>query len=387
MLKDSQRLKIAIFTEVFLPKVDGIVSIICLMLRRLNELGHEVLIIGPKTDYKTYEGAKIISVDGPPFPFYPEFKINIARPYVRKEIQRFQPDIIHSVNPVFLGPYGIYFARRHKIPLLASFHTDVAQYVTHYGFGFTSPLIWAFFRLLHNRADLNLGPSTYVRDELIKHNFKEVHWWKRGIDTDFFSRGECDPAMRHRLTEGHPDDFLLIYVGRNAREKGLYELRDAIFPRPGVRLAIVGGGPAHEDLKAYFAGTPTVFPGYLHGEDLIQAYRAADAFVFPSTTETFGLVALEAMACGLPVIAVKAGGIVDSVIDGVNGLFYEPEKYEQLGLLVDRLHHDVQLRHKLAENGWQHAQSRSWRATMDQLVDYYHMTIRLATGEKMTHPA
>lgn len=380
MRKDSEKLKIAIFTEVFLPKIDGIVSIVCLMLRRLNELGHEVLLVGPETEYTEYEGAKIVSVSGPPFPFYPELKMNFARPFVRKALDEFQPDIIHATNPAFLGPYGIYYARRNNIPLIASYHTDIVNYARHYKLGFLAPAIWGYFRLLHNRADLNLGPSTYVRDMLVDHNFKNVHWWKRGIDTEFFSRGERDPKMRDCLTDGNPDDFLLVYVGRAAREKGLFELRDAIFPREGVRLALVGGGPAHEELKEYYAGTPTTFPGYLRGDDLIQAYRAADAFIFPSTTETFGLVALEAMACGLPVIAVKAGGIVDSVTHGETGLFYEKGQFDQIGPLVDQLHQNEDFRVQLAERGWQHAQNRSWRATMDQLVDYYFETIEVAKG-------
>ncbi len=378
MGEDSQKLRIAVFSEVFLPKIDGIVSIVCLMLRRLNELGHEVLFIGPETEYKKYEGARIVSVSGPSFPFYPELKINIARSYVRKALDVFQPDIIHSVNPAFLGPYGIYYARRNKIPLIASFHTDIVQYARHYGFGFMSSLVWTYFRILHNRADLNLGPSTYVRDMLIEQNFKNVHWWKRGIDTDYFSRGNRDLEVRQRLTNGNPDDFLLIYVGRAAREKGLFELRDAIFPRPGVRLAIVGGGPAFEKLQDYYAETPTTFAGYLRGEDLIQAYRAADAFIFPSTTETFGLVALEAMACGLPVIAVKAGGIVDSVSHGETGLFYEEGRFEQVGPLIDKLHHDPGYRTELAQKGWEHAQNCSWRATMDQLLNYYYETIAIS---------
>lgn len=373
-----KKLRIAIFTEVFLPKIDGIVSIVQLMLRRLNELGHDVMMVGPETPYETYEGAEIVSVSGPSFPFYPELKMNFARPFVRKKLDAFQPDIIHSVNPAFLGPYGIYYARRNHIPLLASFHTDIVNYARMYGLGIFSPLIWTYFRTLHNQADLNLGPSTYVRDMLIEQNFKNVHWWKRGIDTEFFSRGPCDPKVRHRLTNGNPDDFLLIYVGRAAREKGLFELRDAIFPRDGVRLAIVGGGPAYEELQVHYADTPTHFAGYLRGDDLIQAYRAADAFIFPSTTETFGLVALEAMACGLPVIAVKAGGIVDSVTHGETGLFYEQDQLDQIGPLVELLQDDPLYRQQLAERGWQHAQNRSWRATMDQLLDYYFQTIEIS---------
>ena len=117
--------------------------------------------------------------------------------------------------------------------------------------------------------------------------------------------------------------------------------------------------------------------GYLRGQALVEAYRAADAFIFPSTTETFGLVALEAMACRLPVIAARAGGVLDTVIDGYNGLFYDPERPQEMGELIERLRDHPQLRERLADNALAHARSRSWRATMDQLVDYYRAAVRV----------
>jgi glycosyltransferase involved in cell wall biosynthesis len=184
--------------------------------------------------------------------------------------------------------------------------------------------------------------------------------------------------MRARLTDGHPDDFLVINEGRQSPEKGLKPLRDHLFHRPGVRLAMVGGGPSHEEMKGYFRGTPTVFPGYLRGHDLVAAYRSADAFIFPSTTETFGLVALEAMACRVPVIAAHSGGVVDTVVDGVNGFFFDPTRPAQMGDLVTRWRENPGLREQMAENALHHARSRSWRATMDQLVEYYRTARRVA---------
>jgi glycosyltransferase involved in cell wall biosynthesis len=216
-----------------------------------------------------------------------------------------------------------------------------------------------------------------VRDELRRQGFRRVRWWKRGIDTELFQPGPRDEAVRTRLTDGHPEEFLIINVGRQSPEKGLKEIRDHLFAEPGVRMAFVGGGPSHEQLRAHYRGTPTVFPGFLRGADLVAAYRAADAFIFPSTTETFGLVALEAMACRLPVIAAKAGGVVDTVVDGENGFFYEPARLEQITGLISRLRTNPQLREQMADNGVKHAQGRSWRATMDQLIDYYRIAGRV----------
>ncbi|HAJ37386.1 MAG TPA: glycosyltransferase family 1 protein [Chloroflexi bacterium] len=372
-----EKLRIAIFTETFLPKIDGIVSILCLLLQRLQEQGHYALLFGPPGGPSEYAGAEIIGVGGPRLPFYPELHINIPRRRVWERLKTFQPDLIHVVNPVFLGAFGLAYARRLQAPTVASFHTDLPRYAQFYGVGFMAPAIWAYLRALHNRAAVNLCPSTTVRRELQQQGFRRVRWWQRGIDTDLFTPGERRTDVRAWLTDGHPDDFLLINVGRQAPEKRLELLRTMIFPEPNVRLALIGAGPSHEHLRQVFAGTPTVLTGYLRGQKLVDAYRAADAFIFPSTTETFGLVALEAMACRLPVIAAHTGGVLDTVIDGENGLFYDPARPEEMRHLIRQLRDDPALRHRLADNALAHARSRSWRATMDQLVDYYHAAIRV----------
>jgi glycosyltransferase involved in cell wall biosynthesis len=374
---------VAVFTETFLPKTDGIVSVLCLMLQRLYEQGHQVILFGPSGGPTEYAGAEIVGVGGPRLPFYPELRMNIPRRNIWHKVKAFQPDIVHVVNPFFLGPFGLSYARSQRIPLLASFHTDLAGYAKHYGFGFISEPLWGYMRLLHNQADVNLCPSTVMRDELRQRGFKRVRWWKRGIDTERFCPGPRNEAVRSMLTDGHPDDFLVVNVGRQAPEKGLKELRDYLFPQEGVRLALIGDGPSHEQLKEHYRGTPTVLPGYMHGPELIDAYRAADAFIFPSTTETFGLVALEAMACRVPVIAARTGGVLDTVIDGVNGLYFDPQQPAQMGDLVRHLRTQPELRERLAENALVHARSRSWRATMDQLVDYYRLTIR---GHRQVQP-
>jgi glycosyltransferase involved in cell wall biosynthesis len=387
MTPTTTRLKIAVFTETFLPKIDGIVSILCLMLQRLNEQGHQVLLFGPPGGPAEYAGAEIVGVGGPRLPIYPELHINIPRRFVWEKVKAFEPDVIHVVNPFFLGPFGMSYARRLRVPVLASFHTDLARYAEHYGAGFVAPLVWGYLRAIHNRAHVNLCPSTAIRSDLRRHGFQRVRWWKRGIDTELFSPGPVMPEVRARLTDGHPDDFLVVNVGRQAPEKGLDLLRDQLFPTAGLRLALIGGGPSHGQLKRHFAGTPTTLLGYLRGQELVDAYRAADAFIFPSTTETFGLVALEAMACRVPVVAARTGGVLDTIVDGQNGLFFEPDAPQQIRQRILQLRDDPLLRATLAENALQHAQSRSWRATMDQLVDYYRSAIHLFRIEKSGMPS
>ena len=364
-------MKIAIFTETFLPKIDGVVTILCQVLERLHEKGHQVLLFGPPGGPKEYAGAEIVGVGGPPLPFYPELRINIPRRFVWEKVRAFQPDLVHIVSPFFLGPFGLSYARRLNVPILASFHTHVPRYVRHYGGAIIEPAIWSYLRALHNQAHLNLCPSTETLRDLRSHGFERVRWWQRGIDTARFTPGPRDHAMRERLTGGRPDDLLVLYVGRLSPEKRLDLVRDPLFSVPGVRLAMVGGGPSQEPLRRHFRDTPTHFPGFMRGEELVRAYRAADVFLFPSTTETFGLVALEAMACGVPVIAADAGGVRDIIRDGETGLLFDPERPAEIGAMVRRLKESSELQRGLAERGLHHARSRSWQATMDQLIGYY----------------
>lgn len=369
-------MKIAIFTETFLPKIDGVVTILCQVLERLQAKGHQVLLFGPPGGPQEYAGAEIVGVGGPRFPLYPELRINIPRRFVWEKIKAFQPDLVHIVSPFFLGPFGFSYARRLNVPILASFHTHVPSYVRYYGGAFVEPIVWSYLRTLHNQADVNLCPSTETLRDLRSHGFERVRWWQRGIDTRRFTPGPRDMALRARLTDGNPDELLVLYVGRHSPEKRLDLIRDPLASVPGARLAMVGGGPSHEQLKRHFRGTRTTFPGFLRGEELVDAYRAADVFLFPSTTETFGLVALEAMACGVPVIAANTGGVLDIIRDGENGLLFNPERPAEIGALVRRLQQQPALRERLAEQGLQRARSRSWQSTMDQLIDYYGVARR-----------
>jgi glycosyltransferase involved in cell wall biosynthesis len=369
-------MKVAIFTETFLPKIDGIVTILCQALERLHERGHQVVLFGPPGGPAHYAGAEIVGVGGPRLPLYPELRINLPKRWVWERLRAFQPDVVHVANPFFLGPFGMSYAQRLGKPILASFHTDLARYAEHYGASFAAPLIWAYLRTLHNRASLNLCPSTAILRDLRTQGFRRVRWWKRGVDITRFTPGPRDEAVRHRLSGGHPEEFLVLYVGRHSPEKQLEILRDALFPAEGVRLALVGDGPSRPKLEEHFRGTPTTFPGYMKGADLVAAYRAADLFLFPSTTETFGLVALEAMACRTPVIAARAGGVLDIVVEGVNGFTFDPAQPGQIGQRVRQLRDNPALREQMAENALIHARSRPWQATMDQLIDYYRLAIR-----------
>ncbi|KPV48346.1 glycosyl transferase family 1, partial [Kouleothrix aurantiaca] len=282
------------------------------------------LVVGPPDMPAEYAGAHCVATRGPRFPLYPDVRMNVLSPAALRALRAFRPDVVHVVNPAFLGPAGILYARARHLPLVASYHTDVPGYARAYGYPWAERGLWEFFRALHNRADLNLVPSSAVLRQVRAHGFRRVRWWRRGVDTRRFRPLPPDPAMRARLSGDHPDDFLMLYVGRVAKEKGLDQLAEPLRHLPGARLAIVGGGPELPQMRERFRDSAAVFTGFLRGDELVQAFSCADALLFPSTNETFGLVALEAMACGLPVIAPMRGGLVDILQDEYNALVYDP---------------------------------------------------------------
>ncbi len=167
-------LRVAVFTETWLPKVDGITSILSLMLRRLNEKGHDVLLFGPPGGPTEYAGAEIVGVGGPRFPWYPEVRINIPRHATWERLKAFRPDLVHVAGPFFLGPFGLAFARRLGLPIVASFHTNFPGYTRHYRFGFLEPWMWRYLRTLHNQAHVNLCPSSATLRDLQAHALQRV---------------------------------------------------------------------------------------------------------------------------------------------------------------------------------------------------------------------
>ncbi len=316
-------MRIVMVTETFLPKIDGIVTMICETLRCLRARGDEVLLFAPAGGPVELYGARVIGLPSLPFPFYPELRVAAPRASMRRHIHEFQPDLLHLFEPSLLGIGGIYYAQVMHIPLVISYHTNLPAYLRYYRLGFLQSAAWKLMRIRHGRADLNLCTSTPMMDELAEHNIDRLALWERAVDAERFHPSRRSEEMRHTLTQGEPQKPLLLFVGRLCAEKNIGSLRTVLEAIPDLRLAIVGDGPMRHELEKQFRNTPACFPGYLRGEALATAFASADLFVMPSETETLGLVLLEAMAAGCPVVACRAGGIPDAVEDGVTGFLYE----------------------------------------------------------------
>lgn len=364
-------MRIALFTETFLPKVDGIVTRLSHTVDHLQRMGDQVLVFSPEGGLSEYKGARINGIPGFPLPLYPELKLALPRPSIRRELELFKPDLIHIVNPAVLGVGGLYYAKSLGIPLVASYHTHLPKYLEHYGLGMLEGVLWELLKLMHNQAVINLVTSTAMQEALESHGVERVHVWQKGVDVELFDPSLASAEMRSHLTQGNPDAPLLLYVGRLSAEKEIDRIKPVLEAIPNARLALVGDGPYRADLEKIFEGTPTFFAGYMTGKTLGAAFASADAFIFPSRTETLGLVLLEAMAAGCPVIAANAGGIPDIVTDGVNGYLFDPADERGAIAATERLLSNAAERAYLRQNARQEAERWGWAAATRQLQGFY----------------
>ncbi|KAJ9476987.1 Glycosyltransferase [Pseudozyma hubeiensis] len=444
------KLRVAIVTENFLPKVDGVTRTLARLLEHLNNEGHEAMVLGPETGMRQYAGHPVVGTFGVPLIIYPGLKLNFMRPRFVRRLQQFKPDVIHFVDPIWLGAQMLPAVQKWlpEVPCVSSYHTNLPTYATLFGMPWLEKTMWNLTRNLHDRCEIIFCPSESTRRMLREKGFTNVEIWSRGVDTELFNpqaRDEnlreswgCTPkpanlrlplspsvaaadaaakfgsdhaALSHLAGKlgvaivhpngkrgsassedesfirtpptaatspevsfspppaydslsGLPDlpssAFLLpppalpaaiassiptnlrvepepsdsktvvLYVGRISWEKNLRLLIEAfkLLPtsvRSKAKLVFVGDGPARGDLTRLCnkLELDASFMGHQKGSRLAAMYASASIFAFPSFTETFGQVVLEALASGLPVVGLHAEGTSDLVSHGRTGLLLD----------------------------------------------------------------
>lgn len=331
-------MRIAIVTETWHPCVDGVVTRLVATVRELRTLGHELLLIAPRGGGGEFEGIPVREV--------PTFSVSFVYggrswgwplPRVGRFVAEFEPDLVHVVNPFLVGAPAAFAARRRGIPLVASYHTELARYAGYYHLGWAKPLVWTILRQLHNRADLNLATSAAACEDITRHGIERVQLWRRGVDVDLFHPRRRSEATRRELTGGEPWRTIALYVGRIAEEKSLDLLQPLLESNADLQLVLVGEGPDRHRLARRLGDERTTFTGMLHGEELADVYAAADLFVFPSTTETLGLVLLEAMASGLPILAADSLPTRELLGESGAGRIFSTRSSEELPALVEAI--------------------------------------------------
>lgn len=371
-------MRLALFTDTFAPQMNGVSNTLQRLTIYLEQRGIEYLVFAPKSAPRDIYADPVRPITSIPFFLYPECRLALPNLLaIRTELDRFRPSLIHLATPFNLGLCGLRYAQSHSVPYVTSYHTHFDRYLEYYRMKGIIPLYWSFIKWFHRYCDATFAPSLDAMNTLHSHGVDRLKLWSRGVDCQIFT-----PEMRNnyiREQYGIKEPILLLYVGRIAPEKDIDILTTMMQTLPDslkerVHWLVVGDGPLLSDLREQVPSNVT-FTGYKQGEELSQLYASADIFVFPSSTETFGNVVLEAMASGLPVIAANSGGVKEIVIPDITGVLCEPRQPESF---IKQLSHCINNPAKLASLGIEArrvALTRSWEAIFDDLIESYTQII------------
>lgn len=360
-------------TDTYTPQVNGVTTVVRRIADVLAREGHDVAVAAPR-----YPGGEEqhgeLRVRSLPFPPYPAIRLTLPlRGRVNAFLEAFRPDLVHVATEGPLGTMGRNWAVRRRVPLATSYHTHFPQYVRHYGLGLLEPLAWRWLVWFHRPARLTHTPGAEARDALRQHGITHAVIWGQGVDSRQFHPGRRNPARRRALGV-RDDQVMVLHVGRLAPEKNVHMLArawNAARPVLGDRaiLVIAGEGPEDRALRASLPDARSV--GFLDRGSLAELYASADLCVLPSKTETCGLVALEAMAAGLPVVAAEAGGFRESVRTGRNGVLVPPDDADAFGRAIAGLVIDPARRADLGHGARVTAERRDVRVEDAVLVEQY----------------
>jgi phosphatidylinositol alpha 1,6-mannosyltransferase len=380
-------MRVAIITESFPPDVNGVAHTVQRVAELLASYGHHPLVIAPQPPARKRQQAKeesypfpVVRVPAVPLPGYPGFRLGLPGPRIRAALARHQPDIVHLASPVFLGAHGAAVARRLGLPSVAVYQTDLPSYARAYHLGRAGQAFaWRWLRGIHNGAARTLAPSTVTATGLLGQGIDNVWLWGRGVDTRRFDPAKRSAGLRAALAPG--GELIAGYVGRLATEKRV-DLLAGITSLEGVRLVIVGAGPAEAMLRQHLPDA--VFLGERRGEDLAAVYASLDVFVHSGPYETFGQTLQEAAASGLPVVAPAAGGPLDLVADGVTGYLVPPSDPDAFTAAVARLAADPAARAAFGAAGRHKVPGRSWPALTEELIGHYSQVLGTRKPAKVT---
>jgi glycosyltransferase involved in cell wall biosynthesis len=378
--------RLLVCTDTWAPQVNGVTVVTSLSVAGLMARGWDCAVIAPTYPEGTAGvpapavNGGVLSLPSIAFPNYPD--IRAAAPHwhrVRARVRAFRPMLIHCATEFIIGRLGMWAGLRHRIPVVTSYHTDFARYASAYGTPWLErPIRWAIKRF-HTRAVRTFTPGQSAVRDLEALGIRHAQLWGRGVDTTLFTPTKRSPEWRSRL--GLDDRVGILCVSRLAPEKGIDVILAAFARLRGLvgpdraRLIIAGTGPEESALRAS-APPDVVFLGTLDRErELPSLYASCDVFAFASLTETLGLVVLEAMASGLPVVATPALGVAETLRDDANGIAVPPRDPDAMAQAMARLVDDVARRSRLAAGALATAAEFSWERELDRLDETYRACI------------
>jgi glycosyltransferase involved in cell wall biosynthesis len=372
-----KEMKLALFSDTFHPQVNGVARTLKRLTGYLEGNNIEYKVIMPSfDDHPKSIADQYYAMKSLPLFLYPECRLAIPQVWaMSKELNKFNPELLHVATPFNIGLFGMRYGKKGNIPMVASYHTHFDRYLAYYHLDLLSPILWRYLQWFHRPFEKIFVPSEETRQTLHTKSFTNVEIWARGVDCDMFTPQNHDSFLRKRYNIS--EKYIFLYVGRLAPEKDLEILYEMIKKLPSslkesVHWLIVGDGPSRSMVDRWEAEHSNVTcAGYLSGDELARVYASSDLFVFPSSTETFGNVVLEASASGLPAIVSNRGGVTEIVQDRITGRICEarePDSFIQATVSI--IEDPVQLQ-SMKLKARNYALSQSWSTIFGNLLMQY----------------
>ncbi|NBC25831.1 MAG: glycosyltransferase [Bacteroidetes bacterium] len=372
------KLNIALFTGNYNHIRDGVSLTLNKWVDYLQQTGANVLVFGPTVDEPALDHAgTLVPVPSIKAPGRPEYRITLGLPSAEKNrLQTFDPDIVHIATPDILGYQALKWAKEAHVPIVSSYHTHFTSYLKYYNLQFAEGIGWKYLHWFYDHCSQIYVPTPSMAEELHSHGIGSKNGtlkiWARGVDTSQFTPGKRDDAWR-REHGFSADDVVITFVSRLVWEKNLKLFADVVryleAEYPAARSMIVGDGPVKDEIREMLPDT--LFTGFLTGDELAHAYAGSDIFFFPSDTETFGNVTLEAMASGLPCLVADAAGSKSLVDHGRNGYRAPVDDEGAFRHYASKLVESEDLRHQMSKESVKKSKEFTWQKINGDLLKNY----------------
>jgi glycosyltransferase involved in cell wall biosynthesis len=384
-MSTSSSLYISLITETFPPEINGVANTLGRLCEGLRTCGHRVQLVRPRqsSDPRGAVEQNLLLTRGWPLPGYPGLQWGQSSMHkLLRNWQRQRPDVLYIATEGPQGFSALRAARRLQIPVVSGFHTNFQQYTDHYGVGLLTRALTNYLRWFHNRSQLTLVPSVSQQIELQRRGFDNLELLARGVDSRLFHPSKRCAALRAQwgLAE---HDIAVLHVGRLAAEKNLallsksFQALQQAHPDKHLKLILVGDGPQRASLQQQLPGA--VFCGLQRGEELAEHYASGDLFLFPSLSETFGNVVLEALASGLGVVAFDQAAAAQHIRHGHNGALAVAEDEQGFIDAASWLLTDKESLRRVRLNARQHASHQGWPAIIELFEAHLRSAMQPAT--------